>query len=42
MTPTTSIAAAIIIVVMLATYAAYLGLQLRKQSQEQRALLESL
>ena len=42
MTPTTSIAAAIIIVMMLATYAAYLGLQLRKQSQEQRALLESL
>jgi hypothetical protein len=40
MTPTMSIAAAIAIVAMLAIYAAYLGMQLRRQGKDQRASLE--
>jgi hypothetical protein len=42
MTPTISIAAAIAIVAMLAIYAAYLGMQLRRQGKDQRASLEIL
>ena len=42
MTPTISIAAAIAIVSMLAIYAAYLGMQLRRQGRDQRASLAML
>ena len=42
MTPTISIAAAIAIVSMLAIYAAYLGMQLRRQVKDQQTSLDIL
>lgn len=42
MTPTISIAAAIAIVSMLAIYAAYLGMQLRRQGRDQQTSLDIL